>query len=174
MTKLVRIVYGDLETILKWRNSPDVYKWCRQVAPLSMESHVKWFDKIEKDPTIEMFSIFENGRGDTTYGLKGVCGLTDIDYINRRAEFSLYIAPSWQGEGYGETALRLLLDMAFSNFNLNLVWGETFEGNKAIRMFEKIGFKKEATRREFYFNEGKYIDAILYSIKKREINVRLD
>ena len=54
------------------------------------------------------------------------------------------------------------------NQNLNVIWGETFEGNHAYDMFLKLGMKHEGTRRQFYFKEGKHIDAHLVSITRQE------
>jgi RimJ/RimL family protein N-acetyltransferase len=108
------------ETTFKWRNNYKIWKWCRQNDLLMKESHKEWFDKIAKDPTIKMYSI--QGAN----GFLGVCGLTDIDRVNQRAEFSLYIAPDYQGRGYATAALKTLLSHGFMNQNLNVIWGETF------------------------------------------------
>jgi ribosomal-protein-alanine N-acetyltransferase len=94
----------------------------------------------------------------------GVCGLTSMDLINRRAEFSLYIGPEFQGQGFGKNALKTLLAHGFRNYGLNRIWGESFEGNPAIAMFESLGFEPEGIRKEFYFKGGKFIDAYLFSI----------
>jgi RimJ/RimL family protein N-acetyltransferase len=110
-----------------------------------------------------MFSVIaENGD------FVGVCGLTSIDHINSRAEFSLYISPSEHGKGHGKAALRTLVDHAFNDLNLNCVWGETFAGNPAAKMFESVGFKKEGERRAFYYRDGEYITASLYSMLRGE------
>ena len=102
--------------------------------------------------------------------LIGVCGLTSIDWVNRRAEFSLYIGPEHGKKGYGESALRKLLRIGFDVLNLNCIWGESFHGNPAIEMFKRIGFKYEGDRREFYFRNGSYINASLWSLLKNDYN----
>jgi RimJ/RimL family protein N-acetyltransferase len=98
----------------------------------------------------------------------GVCGLTSIDLYNRHAEFSLYIAPQLQGDGLGTRALKTLLAYGFKTLGLNSIWGETFQGNHALKMFEQMGFKIEGSRRDFYFRDGKYIDAVLVSMQASE------
>ena len=108
------------------------------------------------------------GSEKKTWHPVGVCGLTDIDWINRRAEFSLYVAPEQHRKGLGHRALNLLFAEGFGTLNLNLIWGETFKGNPAAIMFLKAGMKKEGTRREFYYRNGIYTDAILYSIRRDE------
>lgn len=156
-----------LQKMLWWRNDERVYKWCRQREPLTQEQHLSWFKSLHGNDKIKMYAIElmdENG----SENLVGVCGLTDIDWINRRAEFSLYIGPEYWKKGLGEISLRLLLDKAFKTHNLNSVWGESFDDNPATKMFKKVGFEFEGVRREFYYRDGKYINASLWSILKSE------
>lgn len=149
----------ELATILAWRNNPEIYQWCRQYEPISWESHSAWFKRIQGDASIKMFGIY-------TPGLVGVCGLTSIDWVNRRAEFSLYVGPEYKGLGYGEAALRGLIRHGFDVLGLNSIWGEVFAGNPAMEMFRKVGFKDEGVRRQFYYRKGKFIDAYLCSIQR--------
>lgn len=155
------ISFDDLHDLFEWRNDDSIREWCRQVGYISWMDHLKWYKRQNNDPSIRMFLI-EDG-----YNV-GVCGLTSINHIHSRAEFSLYIAPKYQGKGYGKQALAKLFDFGFKELNLNLIWGETLFDNPAHLMFEKMGMKKEGTRRQFYFKDGKYISADLYSITREE------
>lgn len=146
----------------KWRNMPEIYKWCRQFEPRDWRAHKAWYDSLPNREDVRMYSI----ANETDY--VGVCGLTDIDMINRSAEFSLYIAPDFQGKGCGKAALKTLCAHGFLALGLQHIFGETFDGNPAAAMFEKVGFTKEGTRRSFYYREGRFIDAHLYSILAKE------
>ena len=161
---------GDLT--FAWRNNPEIYKWCRQVDVLHPEPHKRWYDNQQLDPTVSMYMIEASVGIDFNSREKiipvGVCGLTGIDLINRRAEFSLYIAPDSQGCGFGEMALRALVAKGFKAYGLNCIWGEAFDGNPAIKMFNRVGFKEEGKRREFYFRDGKFVDAVLFSLLRSE------
>jgi RimJ/RimL family protein N-acetyltransferase len=148
----------------KWRNHYFIWKWCRQNDLLNYENHCEWFDKIRNDPKIKMYSILAPGNDEYV----GVCGLTDIDRVNQRAEFSLYIGPEYQRKGYAKAALKTLLSHGFLNQNLNVIWGETFEDNLALNMFMDIGMYREGSRRQFYYRSGKFIDAYLVSMTRSE------
>lgn len=112
--KLSSPTYQEIGSLaFKWRNQYDIWKWCRQNDVLNIKNHVDWFDKIAKDPTIKMYSIH-----DTFCVPIGMCGLTDIDRLNQRAEFSLYIRPDYHNKGYGNKALKTLLSHGFINHNL--------------------------------------------------------
>jgi ribosomal protein S18 acetylase RimI-like enzyme len=148
----------------RWRNTETIYKWCRQNEPLFWENHSKWFDSLPSRDDVKMKAI--QIQDNKTIG---VCGLTSIDLTNRRAEFSLYIAPDYQGMGHGQKALISLCKYGFDVLGLHHIFGETYDGNPAATMFEKVGFKKEGTRRQFYFRNGQFIDCHLYSILRGEI-----
>lgn len=102
---------------------------------------------------------------ETSTGFSGVCGLTDIDQTNSRAEFSLYIAPKKQKTGLAQEALKLLLEYGFNTLGLNRIWGEVFGNNeKAMHIFKKFGFVEEGIRHDFYFRDGQFINALLISV----------
>lgn len=154
----------NLETLRKWRNDYAIWKTCRQNDLIDAPSHRRWFERISLDPTIKMYQIHHKDVD----GPIGVCGLTSIDLYNRRAEFSVYIDPIRQGAGFGSAALKTLLSHGFLTLGLNSIHGETFEGNRAIEAFERLGFTKEGTRRAFYFRGGKFLDAHLVSMLASE------
>lgn len=169
--KLLPISKDDLKPMFQARNHDSIKKWCRQVGVLNWDNHCEWYEKQRKDPSIKMLTI---GKGtydsyhEIAYDFIGVCGLTSIDLINRHAEFSLYIIPSEHRKGYASLALKELIKFGFNELGLNLIWGETFDGNPALNLFKEIGFKIDGTRRDFYYKNGQFIDAHLVSIKRSE------
>lgn len=160
----LRALYDDdAEKLRTWRNDDRIRQHCRQCGLLSERDQRRWMESQNDDKTIRMFGVV-----DSHDILLGVCGLTSIDLINRRAEFSLYIAPFDHKKGYGRSALRTLCKFGFDELGLNLIWGESFETNGGMAMFRQIGFVKEGVRRKFYFKGGKFIDAHLFSLLKNE------
>lgn len=150
------------EQLRTWRNRPEIMRWCRQSDVISDVEQTAWFSRQSADPTIKMYAVMGQP------GIVGVAGLTSIDRLARRAEFSLYIGPEHHGEGYGRKALVALFTKGFRDLGLNLIWGESFDGNPAIRLFESLGMIREGTRRDFYFKDGRFIDAHLFSIRSTE------
>jgi ribosomal-protein-alanine N-acetyltransferase len=155
---------SDMIELRDWRNELKIRQWCRQVGLISDLDQEKWFKSQNDDPTIRMFGILDPYKT-----LCGVCGLTSIDLINRRAEFSLYIAPDAHGRGLGRAALRTLCLFGFLELGLNIIWGESFEKNKAVEIFKAVGFSHEGVRRDFYFKDGRFISADLWSLRHKEL-----
>jgi RimJ/RimL family protein N-acetyltransferase len=146
-----------------WRNNKSIWRWCRQCDLITERDQDNWHLSLSGSGKNRMYAI-KSASGK----LVGVCGLTDIDTIARRAEFSLYIGPEHQRCGHAENALKTLFKHGFQNLGLNLIWGETMDGNPALRLFKKIGMKVEGVRRDFYFKEGEFTNATLISIKRDE------
>lgn len=160
----VKLGYAlPVDKMLVWRNDPQIFNFTRQFTLLSPSQHRAYIEKIADDPTIKLFTVETLDNQ-----VLGVCGFTSINYLNQNAEFSLYIAPEFQGKGYGKKALIALCTHGFKQFNFNRIWGETFEYNNAQFMFENIGFKKEGILRQSYFRNGNYIDSIIYSVLRKE------
>lgn len=157
---------GRLEKYYAWRNDPEIYRWCRQYEPLTWDQHRRWYNSLDGNTSIKMYELLVKGVS------IGVCGLTSIDYINRTAEFSLYVGREHWGERYGFHGLRALLDHGFNTLGMEVIWGETFDGNPALKTFEEIGFHRDGIRRRHYFRNGGRIDAHLLSITAEEFNGR--
>lgn len=162
-------IESNADRLRQLRNDKRIWDWCRQTTLLSKLDHESWIESLKGNPKNKMYTIHDS---ETTV-VVGVCGLTNFDYIARHAEFSLYIDPNDHGKGYGKQALYLLVEHGFYAFNLNKIWGESFEGNPAIHMFEKLGFRITKGHFAHYYKNGKYLDSYFSTLLKDEwINCR--
>ncbi len=127
----------------------------------------EWFRKQAVDPTIAMYKIIQtviSGPDKGSSSAIGVCGFTSIDRWHRRAEFSFYIAAPFHGRGFGQLGMELLLIHGFTNHGFHQIWGEVFQGNPALPLFLDLGFETNGIRPDFYWKDGKFIDATMISI----------
>ncbi len=92
--------------------------------------------------------------------------LFDIDQINRKAMLGIVIGEKgYWGQGYGQDAIRLLLDYGFNLLNLNSIMLGTFSFNRrAINCYKRVGFKEIGRRRQARIIGQKKFDAILMDI----------
>ena len=149
-----------------WRNKQmDVL---RQTKPLADSDQKKWWICLKKDKNQSLFAIGINSEKGIEF--VGYCGLTNIDYSNKRAEISFLTAPERADNKkiYREdflSALNWLCRYGFKELKLNKIFTETFDFRKDhIKIIEEFGFKKEATFRKQYFKEGKFCDSVIHSI----------
>lgn len=161
---------GDLPLSLayKWRNNPSIYKFCRQHTLISPQDHNSYLNNINNSSSnVKLFGIKSE---DKEY--IGVCGFTSMEHINRTGEFSLYIAPQYQGKGYAKNIMLALMKVGFNDLNFNRIWGEVFEtNNKALNLFYSLGFTKEGELRDSYYKNGRYINSIIISQLKKEYDL---
>jgi RimJ/RimL family protein N-acetyltransferase len=150
-----------LTQLRDWRNDPEIRTRTREFRLLSLENQERWYKGLHDDRNTIMFAVTEEGGK-----LIGVVGLTYNDWKNRRAEVSIYIGDlGAQGKGYGFDALRTLMRYGFHHANLHKLYAEIFAFNEpSVRLFEKAGFRREGTKREDQFVDGKYWDTHVYSI----------
>lgn len=168
MIELRRIEVKDISQFRGERNKPEIMNWCRQNDLISIIDQQAWYQKQNDDPTIKMYSIISNNS------LVGCCGLTSIDLINRNAEFSCYIFVDEQRKGFAKAALEKLFNYGFDQLNLHLIWGETVGANPSLKLFTNglcyggLCMTIDGVIPEYYYQDGKYVDATRVSIRKKE------
>lgn len=73
------------------------------------------------------------------------------------------------GRGYGTDAMRLTLRYAFDELNLHRVTLTVWDVNeRAIRSYEKAGFKREGLQRETMLREGRRVDTVVMGVLREE------
>jgi RimJ/RimL family protein N-acetyltransferase len=153
----------DLESRIKLRNKTSFRKYFREHKDITKIDQSNWYKKILSDKNQYNFSIFAENN------LIGHCGLYYINWINRSAEFGIYIGNNnYRNGGYGSDALRTLIKYGFNDLNLNKIWCEVYKNNEALHVYKHIGFKHEGTLRDNYYNEGRYWDSDILSMLKKE------
>lgn len=96
--------------------------------------------------------------------------LNEIDWELRKANFRIALFhPEDCGKGIGSWAIRHTLDFAFREVKLHRVELDVFSFNpRAIRAYEKAGFRREGILRDAVKDGDKYGDDILMAILEEE------
>ncbi len=99
----------------------------------------------------------------------GMIGLSAIDHKNRNAELGYWLAKKYWGQGLTPEAIRLILDYSFKDLKLRRIYAHVMHPNKpSIRVMEKIGFQREGYLRKAVFQNGRWLDEILFAILKED------
>ena len=166
MYRLRELERQDMLVINSWRNDKDI-----------IDQLGATFRYINQDVDDEWFSNYMRSRDsavrcsiladDTVIGL---VSLTGINQLNQSAEFHIMIGNAeYQGKGAGTFAVNEILNHAFNNLNLHRVELTVLTTNdRAMKLYEKSGFKREGMLRQVYYKNGSFADAYMYSILKDE------
>ncbi|GBU28227.1 acetyltransferase [Treponema sp. R8-4-B8] len=155
---------NDVEKFTEWLNDIEVTKYLI-VYPniISIENEKGFLEKLSKEHT---YSIIDNGTNE----LIGNCGYGSIDNINQTAEVGIFIGnKKYWNKGYGTEALSLLLDYGFKALNLHNIYLRVYSFNeRAIKSYEKVGFKIIGKIREALLRNNERHDIILMDILYNE------
>ena len=166
--RLRAIERADIPNFVRWLNDPEVRQFIQMYAPLSQASEEHWFEEHLSRKNDHVFCV-EAHVGDEWVPL-GNCGLHGIDWKNSVAVFGIVLGEKthW-GKGYGTDAARTMVHFAFDTLNLHRVELEVYDFNpRAMRCYEKVGFRREGTRRQAHFVNGAYHDVHMMSILREE------
>jgi RimJ/RimL family protein N-acetyltransferase len=163
VTTLRAIEEQDLETLRLWRNQPHFRRFFREHREISTTMQRRWFESIVlNDPRTRMFSIVEKSNG----RLLGACGLCWIDWINRSADFSLYIGADdvYIDEVFAPDAGKLLMDFGFAQLGLHRIWAEIYHTDAAkIALFPTLGLIPEGRHRHTAWKDGQWVDSLFFA-----------
>ncbi|MFS0785672.1 GNAT family protein [Shouchella sp. 1P09AA] len=158
--RLRKMETTDVPTYHQWRNDIDV------MASTSLALDLYTYE--ETQAFVE--NVMLSGTHSKSYIIEqmydcvaiGVTALIGIDTKNRNAECILDIGEkSYWGKGYGTEALSILLSYAFLELNLHRVSLRVFSTNeRAIHVYEKLGFVQEGRSKEAIFRNGEWVDII--------------
>lgn len=100
----------------------------------------------------------------------GCTSFVRIDWVGKMATYYIAIAEeeNWN-KGYGKEVTKLMVDYAFATLNFNRIQLHvSTENERAIKVYEKIGFVKEGFLREAMFFNNHYIDFYLMGMIKKD------
>jgi diamine N-acetyltransferase len=156
----------DLPHIRKWANDPEIRRLTGEVTPMSKSDANAFLEKVRSDENRVWFvvALKENDR------LIGEAGLLRMFHPWRTTDLTLIIGEkdAW-GKGYGTEAILLLLDYAFGCLSFHRVSvGVVGSNERAIRFYEKVGFRREGIQRDGYYYDHTYSDFVMMSILEDE------
>jgi RimJ/RimL family protein N-acetyltransferase len=155
---------GDLGFLLEWRNRPDFRCYFREYRELSLDRQKVWYERtVLNDSSTIMFSIVKKATGE----LLGACGLCYINWVNRSADFSIYIGAEnlYIDKKYAPDAAIVMARYAFGEINMHRVWAEVYDfDERKIALFKSLGFRLEGHFKETYWHDNCWHDSLFFSM----------
>ena len=164
-------------------NDEDVLEFQRWYNDVSFMRHYDVVSAVPKNIEAIKGIINDIGRCSTDYifavknfeeeKLIGVTGFENISWNNGTALVYIGIGDEKnRGQGYAKEALNLTMEFGFEELNFHRIYLTVIEYNEfAIKLYEKLGFKREGVYREFIHRDGRRYDMYLYGILRPEWEV---
>lgn len=172
--KWVRLSAFDPEEMSKawsrWHRNSEYFRLLNSSgrAIQSPKAYLKWMEEevSERSPASYFFAIrtLEEDK------LIGELALDVVNWSGRDAFVGLGIGePEYWGKGFGTDVMNVLLRFAFTEINLRRVTLSVFEYNpRAIRSYEKAGFRHEGRLRKVLNKDGRRWDVLYMAILREE------
>jgi RimJ/RimL family protein N-acetyltransferase len=156
----------DLVQLRRWLEDAEIRGLIGEVAPTSKVDSQRFLEKVRADTERAWFMVVvkENNK------VIGEAGLLRMDRAWRTTDVSVIIwdRDEW-AKGYGTETVLLLLNHAFEYLGFHrAAIGVVSFNEKALRFWEKIGFRKEGIQRDGYYYDGRYHDFVMMSILEDE------
>lgn len=101
--------------------------------------------------------------------LIGGCGLHSIDHYQQHAEVGISIAKEHWGKGYGQDAVRTLVDYGFRHLNLAKISLRVLaDDERAVGAYRSAGFTEEGRLRAHAWYDGERHDELVMAVLREE------
>lgn len=143
--------------------------------PFSKLDIEKWYDDLGDNSKVFAIRGSEDVYKDFIVGLGG---FLHIDWISRHAEIMFMMIDkggpkvTLHNTELSKAAFKQLLDLGFSNYNLNKVYINMHENNDIKLVLEESGFVAEGIRRQAIFKGGQFMDSIVFSLLLSEYKAK--
>ncbi len=155
----------EVEKFTEWLNDFETTDYIGRSASITtFESEKKYFEENINQNYNFFIVTLDSDK------LIGTIGLEKYNPINKTATLGIFIGDKeYRSKGYGQEAIRLILDFGFNYLNLNNIKLDLMSFNeRALKCYQKCGFKEYGRRRKCKFINGKYYDSIEMDILAEE------
>jgi RimJ/RimL family protein N-acetyltransferase len=156
----------DAGAVLEIFGDPEVIRWM-SIARLRDEGEARAFiediDRLAESDTLFQWGIVDGGE------VVGTATLAHVDRRHCRAEVGFAVARRLWGRRIVSRALPALMRHAFETLDLHRLEADVDPENTAsLRVLERNGFRREGHIRERYTQDGRWHDAVLLGLLRRE------
>lgn len=156
----------DTDMIVAWRNKTSVKNYFIYQAEFTKEGHLYWLHEVvEKGRACQMMICDKE-----TDKPLGSVYIRDIDRDHCKGEYGIFIGEDEaRGRGIGTEAARLMIQYGFEELGLHRIYLRVLADNeRAIRSYEKAGFRQEGYLHHDVCIQGKYVDIVWMAIVNEE------
>jgi RimJ/RimL family protein N-acetyltransferase len=155
------LTVADVPAILATGMDPEVRRLTGTHRRFTTQQvHDAVTDWIDRDDRVDM-AVIEKDSGEYA----GEITLNELDADNLSCHLRVALSSRYTGLGLGTEAIRLMLSYAFDSMGVHRVELDVYAFNpRARRVYEKIGFVYEGTKRQALRWRGEWVDAMVMAM----------
>lgn len=157
----------DVEIFTQWLNDFETTDYLGRSGLLTtIDAEKKYLEENSNPEATFVIVTLEDDK------MIGSVSLEETNSINRTATLGIFIGDKeYRNKGWGTEAIQLILEYGFHYLNLQNIKLDLMEFNeRALKCYQKCGFKEYGRRRKCKFINGKYYDSISMDILAEEFN----
>ncbi len=156
----------DEPKLRTWINDPEIWSTLGMRRPINAPQETQRIEQFNTSSEDLIFGVYLKAEEK----LIGTVGMHRIDAVSRRGVIGILIGEKdYQNTGYGTEAMQLILRYGFREMNLHRILLHVFGGNdRAIHVYEKVGFVREGTLRDHLWRHGRWNDVYIYGMLESE------
>jgi ribosomal-protein-alanine N-acetyltransferase len=129
----------------------------------------QWIMNNDFTYSIQLLEKSNDPSPSSSHPIIGQITLYDLNFIHHRAEIGIWIGSPYWHHGYATEALKLIIQYAYENLNMNRLQAHIFLNNMASqKLFEKEGFQREGVVRGYIFKNGVSTDLYVYGLLRQD------
>lgn len=157
---------SDLEELDSLMDDRETLALTGSVYPNTEKELEEGIERCQSTDSRVWFAIVDKN----THRIIGETGFLRIFMPWRTSDFTLEIwNKDYWGKGIGREVATLMFDYGFNYLNLHrLAIGVVEKNARALRFWERVGFKEEGRQKEGYYSEGRYSDFVMMYLLEDE------
>lgn len=155
---------SDIDSLVKYANNSKIAANLTNQFPhpYTKENGEAFIKMATQNIPITIFAIDINGNAS---GGIGIHLQNDIHIKN--AELGYWLAEPFWGKGIMTKAVTQMVDYGFKTFDITRIFARPYGTNiGSQKVLEKAGFILEGRFKNTIFKNGKYLDELIYAIRK--------
>jgi len=161
--KLRPIRLSDAPRYVKWLNDPAVTRFLSRSPGITLKQEREWIKNTIGDKTKAVFALIYKSEH------IGSISIDRIDQKSKKGSLGIFIGEKniWN-KGIGTIATQKMVRYGFNKLKLHKIFLCVFPKNeRAIKIYQKLGFKKEGYLKDEFKKKGRFRDLIQMAIIKK-------
>ena len=162
--ELRQLTSADAQNMFQLRSDPRVMKYLDRPAaksPAEADLYIADMNRLIGNNEIILWGITKPPAGE----IIGTICFWKIEKQHYRAEIGYMLHPDYHGHSIMKEALTAVIQFGFDEMQLHSITANVNPENAAsIALLKSCGFVQEAYFRENYYFNGKFLDAVIFTL----------